>query len=170
LVSERTRQRPRRVLLEFGYLMTKFDTKEARSAEDDAEDDIRKHGIALSTEPTEHGNFLIGSSREFVGFDKRCDIQILKLLAKRALRFFPTIKHVNIIRSYAGFRSWTPDHFPIISPVVFRPGLYIAAGHEGDGIGLAPITGKLITEMILGNPTTIPTHSLCLSRFKERNN
>ncbi|MEE9541393.1 MAG: glycine oxidase, partial [Candidatus Bipolaricaulota bacterium] len=40
-----------------------------------------------------------------------------------------------------------------------------AAGHEGDGIGLAPITGKLMSEMITGEPTSIATEPLKLDRF-----
>ncbi|MCK4682813.1 FAD-binding oxidoreductase, partial [Candidatus Bipolaricaulota bacterium] len=86
-------------------------------------------------------------------------------MARRALRFFPTIRDIHIIRSYAGLRPHTPDHLPIVSPVPAVPGLYIAAGHEGDGIGLAPITGKLMSEMITGEPTSIATEPLKLDRF-----
>ena len=33
-------------------------------------------------------------------------------------------------------------------------GFYMAAGHEGDGIALSPITGKLIAELIAkGKPS-----------------
>ena len=86
-------------------------------------------------------------------------------MAKRALRFFPTIRDIHVIRSYAGLRPYTPDHLPIVSLVPTVPGLYVAAGHEGDGIGLAPITGKLISEMIVGKPTSIATEPLQLDRF-----
>jgi sarcosine oxidase subunit beta len=110
---------------------------------------------------------LIGSSREFVGFDTRSNLHVLKLMAKRALRFFPAIKNINVIRSYVGLRPWTPDHLSIVSPVSSVPGLYIAAGHEGDGIGLAPITGKVVSEMIVGKPTTVPIEPLRLDRFDQ---
>jgi sarcosine oxidase subunit beta len=30
------------------------------------------------------------------------------------------------------------------------PGFYLAAGHEGAGIGLAPVTGRLIADWITG--------------------
>jgi len=164
LVAERTPTRARRKLQEFGYLMAKFGGKGKR----DVEPDMDTYGVAMVYEPTGHGNFLIGSSREFVGFDTRSDLHVLRLLAKRALRFFPTIKNINVIRSYAGLRPWTPDHFPIVSPVPSVPGLYIAAGHEGDGIGLAPITGTVIAEMIIGKPTTVPTEPLRLDRFNQQ--
>ena len=47
-----------------------------------------------------------------------------------------------VIRSYAGLRPWTEDHLPIISRVEHIPDYFIAAGHEGDGISLAAVTGK----------------------------
>jgi len=161
LVAERTPRNARRKLMEFGYLMAKFGGKEKRKVSPDVE----KYGIAMVFEPTGHGNFLIGSSREFVGFDTRCNTEVLRLMARRALRFFPKIEDVNVIRSYAGLRPYTPDHLSIVSPVPAVPGLYIAAGHEGDGIGLAPITGKLIAEMIAGESTSVPTAPLRLDRF-----
>jgi glycine/D-amino acid oxidase-like deaminating enzyme len=48
------------------------------------------------------------------------------------------------------------------------PGYFIAAGHEGDGISLAAVTGKLIEEMINEKETCIPIEPLQLSRFRER--
>lgn len=163
LVAERSPRPARRKVQEFGYLLTKFGGTEGRNVE--AEMD--RYGIAMVFEPTEHGNFLIGSSREFVGFDRCCNHHVLELMARRALRFFPRIRDIHVIRSYAGLRPYTPDHLPIVSPVPTVPGLYIAAGHEGDGIGLAPITGKVTSEMILGEPTSITTEPLRLDRFDQ---
>ena len=31
------------------------------------------------------------------------------------------------------------------------PGFYIAAGHEGDGISMAPMTGRLVSELLSGD-------------------
>ncbi|MDD4090025.1 MAG: FAD-dependent oxidoreductase, partial [Tissierellia bacterium] len=57
---------------------------------------------------------------------------------------------VNIIRTMAGFRPGTKDGSPIIGEVDGFPGLFIAAGHEGDGVALSPITGKSVAEMVCG--------------------
>ncbi len=162
LVAERTRQVGRRKMMEFGYLMAKFGSKEKRKVEPDME----KYGIAFVFEPTPHGNFLIGSSREFVGFDTACNPRVLELLARRAMRFYPCIKDVNVVRSYAGLRPYTPDHLPIVSPVGEFPGLYVTCGHEGDGIGLAPITGLITSEMLAGKEPTVPLEPLNIERFK----
>jgi len=159
-------QRGYRKVTEFGYLMTKFQSGGGR----DVEPDMDKYGIALVFEPTPQGNFLIGSSREFVGFDTTINRRVIQLLARRAGRFFPALRSASIIRTYAGLRPYTPDHLSIVSPVTTVPGLYIAAGHEGDGIGLAPITGKVISEMIGGKELSFTVDPLRLDRFDETTN
>lgn len=150
-----------RKMMEFGYLMTKFGGEGRRNVPPDME----KYGVAMVYEPTPSGNFLIGSSREFVGFDTTCDSNVLSLMARRAMRFFPGISGTSVIRSYAGLRPYTPDHLPIVSAIEQVPGLYVATGHEGDGIGLAAVTGKLIAAMVCGQTPLVDPAPLSLSRF-----
>ncbi|MFJ7971872.1 NAD(P)/FAD-dependent oxidoreductase [Psychrobacillus sp. NPDC096389] len=157
-----SRQQPvgLRKVMEFGYLISKF------GGERTVDPYTEKYGVALVFEPTESQNFLIGSSRQFAGFDTRVDHEVTKYIAKRAVRFYPKIADMTVIRTYAGLRPWTEDHLPIISQVEHIPGFYIAAGHEGDGISLAAVTGKLVEEMINEKETCIPTEPLQLKRFK----
>lgn len=158
-----SRQKPvmMRNVMEFGYLMNKFQRERI------ADPETLKHGVALVLEPTESQNFLLGSSREFVGFDGRVNINVVKTIAKRALRFFPKMNDFNMIRAYTGFRPWTEDHLPIVSSVEEVPGFFIAAGHEGDGISLATVTGKLIEELVAEKETIIPVDPLRFDRFKK---
>jgi len=161
IVGSRSEPVMLRNVMEFGYLMNKFERERI------ADPLTQKHGVALVLEPTESQNFLLGSSREFVGYDGSININVVKTIARRALRFFPKMDDFNIIRSYTGMRPWTEDHLPIVSEVKEVPGFYIAAGHEGDGISLATITGKLIEELILNKETTIPVEPLRYDRFKK---
>ena len=41
----------------------------------------------------------------------------------------------------------------------------MAAGHEGDGICLSPITGDLIAELVIEGKTRIPLDEFKLERF-----
>jgi len=145
LVAEQTFQVARRKVVEFGYLMAKFGGDYKRQVPPDVE----KYGVAFVFEPTHANNFLIGSSRRFVGRDTRCHIGVMRALASRATRFFPIMKDIKIIRAYVGLRPYTPDHMPIVSDTDI-PGFYIAAGHEGDGISLALVTADIISGMING--------------------
>lgn len=162
IVASRTESVGLRKVMEFGYLISKF------GGERQVDEITEKYGVALVFEPTEAQNFLIGSSREFVGFNTKVNHEITKYIAKRATRFYPKIAQMNVIRSYAGLRPWTEDHLPIVSEVKDHPGFYVAAGHEGDGISLAMITGKLMEEMLNNKPTTIPVDPVSIERFSER--
>ncbi|MGE5602733.1 MAG: NAD(P)/FAD-dependent oxidoreductase [Nitrososphaerales archaeon] len=107
--------------------------------------------VALIAEKTAHDTLLLGSSREFCGFDLSVRTEIIQDIAARAVRFIPALAAVSSIRSYAGVRPWSPDHLPLIGPVPGFPGLFLATGHEGAGIGLAPVTGKLIAGYLAGS-------------------
>ncbi len=163
IVASRGRSVGRRKVMEFGYLMSKFGGKRLVDAE------TEKYGVALVFEPTESQNFLIGSSREFADFDMAVRPEVIACMARRAIRFYPGMSDMLAIRTYAGLRPWTPDHLPIVSAAIDLPGFYIAAGHEGDGISLAAVTGKLMSELMSGQEATcIPWEPLRLDRFQER--
>ena len=151
----------RRKVMEFGYLMAKFSGGDYQR---NVTPEMENYGIAFVFEPTRAGNFLIGSSRRFVGRDTTCHPPLLAAMAARAMTFFPVLKNMRVIRTYAGLRPFTPDHFPIVSETPV-PGFYVTAGHEGDGIGLSLITGKLIAQIICEEPTDIDVAPLRLERF-----
>jgi len=163
LISEKSFPVGKRIIAEFGYMMAKFGDENYKR---NVSQELERLGIAFIFEPTLSDNFLIGSSRAFVGFDTQVSIEVMKGLAERAIRFFPILKDIHVIRAYAGLRPYVEDHLPIISKVDEVPGFYIAAGHEGDGIGLSQITGKLISQIIIGEETTLPIDNLSINRLK----
>jgi len=106
-------------------------------------------------ESTRSGTVLIGSSRQQVGFDARLRVDVLSEIAAKAIRLFPFLTDVAVMRSYGGFRPFTPDHLPIIGEDPRVPGLWHATGHEGAGIGLSLATAELIRDLMQGHPTRI---------------
>ena len=123
-------------------------------------------GIGLSLGQTASGNLLIGGSREFAGFDRSTQLPVVQAILRNALRLMPVLAGVRAIRTMAGLRPYTPDSLPIIGADPERPGLFIAAGHEGDGIALSPITGVLVADLITGAPPTDLTRGLGPERFR----
>jgi glycine/D-amino acid oxidase-like deaminating enzyme len=114
-------------------------------------------GLELSpvVEGTRSGTVLIGASRERVGFDRVISIPVVRQLAAQAVALFPVLARINLMRVYAGFRPYCPDHLPVIGADPRLPGLLHACGHEGAGIGLAPATAELITGLITGRSTGV---------------
>lgn len=99
-------------------------------------------------ESTAAGTVLIGSSRQQIGFDASMRTDVMAQIAAKALRLFPFLADQQVMRAYGGFRPFMPDHLPLVGPDHRVPGLWHATGHEGAGIGLAPVTGDLIAAMM----------------------
>ena len=52
--------------------------------------------------------------------------------------------------AWAGLRPWLPDGLPALGPSQVAPGLWVATGHEGAGVGLGPISGELLASALCG--------------------
>lgn len=115
--------------------------------------------VSAVVEATATGTVLIGSSRQRVGFDESLQVEVLRRLARSAIRLFPVLAGVPVMRTYGGFRPYTPDHLPVIGEDPRFPGLWHASGHEGAGIGLAPATGRLVADLMCERrPEVDPFH------------
>ena len=126
---------------------------------------VLKLGSSLSIEQQESGGLIIGGTREFADFEEENTFEAVETMVKRAVRFFPALKDVSIIRCFSGFRPYTPDGLSMMGEVRTLPGFYMAAGHEGDGIALSPITGRLMAELITDGKTSYDITPFSPNRF-----
>ncbi len=121
--------------------------------------------LGVSMEQTKNGGFLLGSTREFVGFDRRTTWSAMKHIALRTSQIIPALREIRVIRTFAGLRPFTPDGLPILGPVRDVEGFFMASGHEGDGIALSPITGQLLAEWIAEGSPSMDLSDFSLERF-----
>ena len=126
---------------------------------------VLKLGSSLSIEQQESGGLIIGGTREFADFEEENTFEAVETMVKRAVRFFPALKDVSIIRCFSGFRPYTPDGLSMMGEVRTLPGFYMAAGHEGDGIALSPVTGRLMAELIAEGKTSYDITPFSPNRF-----
>lgn len=165
LVSEQTKKLCNNKILEYGYMMSKFDSINFKR---NVSPLVESQNIAFNLEYTKANNLLIGGNRLFRGFDIRTEVETLKAISERAIRFYPDLEDIKCIRTYSGVRPFVVDHLPIVSDVDSIPGFYIAAGHEGDGICVAPFTGKQMAQIVMGEETDFDITKLDFARFVER--
>jgi len=137
VVTEKSSGLFRRKLMEAAYTAT------VQSSQDHLQ-------VAMVAESTRSGSLLLGSSRELGGYERTVSMRTISAIVARALRFFPGLEMVRWVRSYAGLRPYSPDHLPLIGPMRGAPGLFLATGHEGAGVCLAPATGQLIAHYFTG--------------------
>ena len=120
---------------------------------------------AASIEQTKSGTLLIGSTREFVGFDTSTTPGGRERVGANASRLVPLLSKMRMIRSFAGLRPFTPDGLPILGESRKVPGFFVAAGHEGDGIALSAVTGRLMADLITTGKTDVPLDDFQMERF-----
>ena len=80
---------------------------------------------------TEEGTVLLGDSQEEAGFDDRVGLPVLAGIAARAVRMFPGLARLNIVRMWAALRVMTPDGFPIYEQSARAPGAFLVTCHSG---------------------------------------
>lgn len=112
--------------------------------------DLLKHVIRTPKVyliPRSDGRLLVGATVEEAGFDKRTDIPTIQRLHHAAIELVPQLGDAKILEDWAGLRPGTPDNLPILGATP-TPGYFAATGHFRDGILLAPITAKLMADLI----------------------
>jgi glycine/D-amino acid oxidase-like deaminating enzyme len=92
----------------------------------------------------------LGGTQEKVGLDRSLDPATLGTIAVRAARLFPSIAEGAIIRAWCGFRPATPNGHPLVGTIGGYPNYIVASGHGGDGVALAPVTGRYVAALVKG--------------------
>jgi D-hydroxyproline dehydrogenase subunit beta len=126
-------------------------------------------GLEITTvvETTWEGDVLVGSSRERRGFDTIVDDSVSEAMVARAARLFPSLAGRPRLAAWAGLRPWLPGHLPAIGTSAAVEGLWVATGHEGAGVALGPITGRLLAQAYCGEPLALDLEPFSPDRFND---
>lgn len=99
----------------------------------------------------------LAGTLEFSGMNSKEQRVRQDILPARALEYLRDIPAREASR-WSGLRPCPPDGLPLIGPAPRARGAFIAAGHAMLGLTFAPITGKMIAQMIAGQtPSVDPT-------------
>ncbi|TES91155.1 MAG: FAD-binding oxidoreductase, partial [Desulfobacteraceae bacterium] len=71
----------------------------------------------------------------------------------------------GIEEEWCGWRPMTPDGLPIIDRPSHLDNVMIAAGHNMEGMSMAPGTGKLVAEILSGDNPHIDPRPYRIDRF-----
>jgi glycine/D-amino acid oxidase-like deaminating enzyme len=111
--------------------------------------------------PRAGGEVLIGGTSTRGAWEKTVSAGSLALMIRRAARMAPELAEATLLRTWAGLRPLSALRRPIIAPLRGYSNVVVATGHHRAGILLAPITGRLVAELIGGGPTSVPLHPFC---------
>ncbi|NOZ53063.1 MAG: glycine oxidase ThiO [Gammaproteobacteria bacterium] len=100
--------------------------------------------------PRLDGRILVGSTLEYVGFDKNKTPEAKTQLYQFATRIFPKLAKYPVEHHWAGLRPGSEAQTPFISQHPNVNGLYINTGHFRNGVVTAPASAQLLAAQILG--------------------
>ncbi|MFO7673533.1 MAG: FAD-dependent oxidoreductase [Lutibacter sp.] len=89
--------------------------------------------------------------------DTKINIKRLQGIVEKVNQFYPDIK-VNLPEKekvWHGFRPCTPTGLPIIEKSKKIKNLTVSTGHAMMGLSLAPASGKLVSELLMGKKTSV---------------
>jgi glycine oxidase ThiO len=119
--------------------------------------------------PRQDGRIVVGATSEDVGFAPQNTVAGVNSLLSNAVRLFPQIQDYPIQELWWGFRPATPDELPILGQSV-NFNLTLATGHYRNGILLAPITAKLIADLVWHQQADELLTNFSLNRFSPSGN
>jgi glycine oxidase len=117
--------------------------------------------------PRKDGRIIAGSTIEEAGSEKRVTPAGMRKILDGAMELVPDLAQAEVLEMWSGLRPGTPDDLPIIGPTEID-GLLIATGHYRNGILLAPVTARLISDLILRGRTSFDAETFSPLRFSNR--
>jgi glycine oxidase len=115
--------------------------------------------------PRSDGRLLIGATVEEAGFDKQTHPETIATLRRAALDLVPELANARFVSAWAGLRPGTPDGLPILG-ATSTPGYFVATGHFRDGILLAPVTARVMAQVISGRTAELDLRAFAAARFR----
>jgi glycine/D-amino acid oxidase-like deaminating enzyme len=85
----------------------------------------------VTVRQTDEGGVMIGDSLEEVDFENVVTTAITATEADRAVRMFPLLAGLNVVRTWSALRVMSQDGFPIYDQSVTHPGAFLATCHSG---------------------------------------
>lgn len=104
------------------------------------------HYPVTTIRQTDEGTVMIGDSREEGTDPAGSNTAINAAMANRAIRMFPKLARLNVVRTWRAIRVMPQDGFPIYDQSASHPGAFMATCHSG--VTLAAAHAKLLAPMI----------------------
>ena len=99
------------------------------------------------------------------GFDTVPTGDALERISSIGIRMIPELESHRVVLQTACLRPVTPDGDPILGRVPGKDALFIATGTAGQGILLAPVIGRAISDLVTTGETDVGISPFGFERF-----
>ncbi len=93
--------------------------------------------------------------------------RIIRDVSKAFAHTFPALGRPRLKAAWAGMIDTMPDVVPVVDRVAHLPGLVIATGMSGHGFGIGPGMGRVVADLVAGQPVGHDLHRFRLARFSD---
>ena len=113
------------------------------------------------------GSLRFGGTMEVGGLDLSINPARVRGIVKSVHAYFPKFSEKDFegVKPWAGLRPVSPDGIPYLGHVPGLPNLLAATGHAMMGLSLGPVSGRLVADLLAGDPPFRPIEALSPGRF-----
>jgi D-amino-acid dehydrogenase len=111
------------------------------------------------------GRLRLAGTMQLTGFDRSIDRVRVDAVWRAGIRNLVGLSDRRVVDVWSGFRPCPPDGLPIIGRAPGWDNVIVATGHAMKGVALAPVTGRIIAELVTGAPPTHDTRPFDPARF-----
>lgn len=104
--------------------------------------------------PRADGRAIAGTTQEHAGFEVATTAEGIAAITAAVGSLFPALAEAPVSRSWAGLRPHASKGLPVIGPGPSR-NLVLATGHFRNGVLLAPVTARIVAQLIQGQRTSV---------------
>ncbi len=108
-----------------------------------------------------------GGTMEVGGFDLTVNPARVHGIVRSVNAYFPKFSESDFshIKPWAGLRPVSPDGVPYLGKVAHLQNLIAATGHAMMGLSLAPVSGRLVADLLTGDTPFRPIDAMAPGRF-----
>jgi D-amino-acid dehydrogenase len=113
-------------------------------------------------------SFRVAGTLEFAGFDGTYPRRRILSVVRSMADYFPDIdpSAMAVEEIWQGFRPCSPDGLPYLGRVDAIDNLIVAAGHGMLGITQAPVSGRIVAQLAVGERPALDIAPLRPDRFR----
>ena len=113
------------------------------------------------------GALRIGGTMEMAGLNEEINEVRVRGIIKSVPKYYPDFREEDFagVKPWRGLRPCSPDGLPYVGRTRRYRNLSVATGHAMMGLSLGPITGKLMAEVLSGEPASINIEMLNPDRY-----
>jgi len=120
----------------------------------------------LAVTPME-GALRVGGTMEMAGIDESITQRRVRGITRVFPHYFPAFEEKDFaeVKPWSGLRPVSPDGMPYIGRTKRWKNLIVATGHAMMGLSLAPATGRIVSELLAGEKSSVQLDLMSPDRF-----